>query len=132
MYFIDAIAEAKIKESEAKGDFKNLSCKGKPLTLEDNSMIPAELRMAYKALKNAGYLPQEMQLRKDIHSALDLLESMEEEKERYCQMQKVNVLFEKIKHMRGQKISIDSEDAYYQTIVERMTLNRNKFKDTKG
>ncbi|SDK45669.1 protein of unknown function [Maridesulfovibrio ferrireducens] len=132
MFFIAALAEAKIKESERKGEFKNLPCSGKPLKLEDDSMIPSELRMAYKALKNAGYLPPEMQLRKDIYSALDLLESMEEEKERYCQMQKVNVLFGKIKKMRGQKISIDTEDTYYQNIVERMTLSSNKFKEKKG
>lgn len=129
MYFIHAIAEAKIKESERKGEFKNLSCMGQPLEYEDDSMIPPDLRMAYKALKNAGYLPPEMQLRKDIHSALDLLEHMADEKERYAQMQKVNLLFERIKSSRGKKISIDEEDEYYKSIVERMTLHSKKFKE---
>ncbi|MDC7218037.1 MAG: DUF1992 domain-containing protein, partial [Spirochaetales bacterium] len=96
MYYIAAIAESRIKEAERKGEFEDLPGKGKPLELEDDSMIPPELRMAYKALKNGGYLPPEMQLRKDIHSALDLLEYMEDEKERYTQMQKVNLLFERI------------------------------------
>lgn len=95
-------------------------------------MIPAELRMAYKALKNGGYLPPEMQLRKDIHSALDLLEYMEDEKERYTQMQKVNLLFERIKSMRGKRIAIDEEDEYYKSIVERITLQSMKIKENEG
>ncbi|WP_027720580.1 DnaJ family domain-containing protein [Maridesulfovibrio zosterae] len=128
MYFIHAIAEAKIKEAEHKGDFENLSCSGRPIEYEDDSMIPPDLRMAYKALKNAGYLPPEMQLRKDIHSALDLLEHMEDEKERYKQIQKVNLLLERVKNSRGMKISIDEEDTYYKSIVERITLHSNKSK----
>ncbi|NDV24089.1 DnaJ family domain-containing protein [Desulfovibrio sp. JC022] len=132
MFFIAAIAESKIKEAERKGEFKDLPGKGKPLELEDDSMIPPELRMAYKALKNGGYLPPEMQLRKDIHSALDLLEYMEDEKERYTQMQKVNLLFERIKNMRGKEIAIDEEDEYYKSIVERITLQSRKIKEIEG
>lgn len=132
MFFIAAIAESRIKEAERKGDFKDLPGKGKPLELDDDSMIPAELRMAYKALKNGGYLPPEMQLRKDIHSALDLLEYMEDEKERYTQMQKVNLLFERIKSMRGKRIAIDEEDEYYKSIVERITLQSMKIKENEG
>ncbi|WP_432738576.1 DnaJ family domain-containing protein [Maridesulfovibrio sp. FT414] len=129
MYFIHAIAEAKIKEAERNGEFDDLPCKGRPIEYEDDSMIPQELRMAYKALKNAGYLPPEMQLRKDIHTALDLLEHLEDEKERYVQMQKVNMLFERIRSMRGRKISIDAEDEYYKSIVERITLHSKKSKE---
>lgn len=132
MFFIAAIAESRIKEAERKGEFKDLPGKGKPLELEDDSMIPAELRMAYKALKNGGYLPPEMQLRKDIHSALDLLEYMEDEKERYTQMQKVNLLFERIKSMRGKRVAIDEEDEYYKSIVERITLQSMKIKENEG
>ncbi|WP_421903983.1 DnaJ family domain-containing protein [Maridesulfovibrio sp.] len=132
MYFIAAIAESRIKEAERKGEFEDLPGKGKPLELEDDSMVPPELRMAYKALKNGGYLPPEMQLRKDIHSALDLLEYMEDEKERYTQMQKVNLLFERIKNMRGKEIAIDEEDEYYKSIVERITLQSRITKENEG
>ncbi|TIH14692.1 DUF1992 domain-containing protein [Marinifilum sp. JC120] len=132
MFFIAAIAESRIKEAERKGEFKDLPGKGKPLELDDDSMIPPELRMAYKALKNGGYLPPEMQLRKDIHSALDLLEYMEDEKERYTQMQKVNLLFERIKNTRGKGIAIDEEDEYYKSIVERITLQSRKIKENEG
>ena len=132
MNFITAIAETRIEEAERKGDFKDLPGKGKPLELEDDSMIPAELRMAYKALKNGGYLPPEVQLRKDIHSALDLLEYMEDEKERYKQMQKVNLLFERIKNTRGKEIAIGEEDEYYKSIVERISLQSRKIKENEG
>jgi len=35
---------------------------GKPLDLEDDRLIPEELRLAHRILKNAGYLPKEIQL----------------------------------------------------------------------
>lgn len=121
----EIIAEERIREAQRKGDFDNLEGRGRPLELEDDSMIPQELRMAYKALKNGGYLPPEVQLRKDINTALDLLESMDDEKQRYQQMQKLDYLIYKMKEMRGGKVSIDVEDEYYQSVVERLSINRN-------
>lgn len=120
----EIIAEERIREAQRKGDFDNLEGRGRPLELEDDSMIPQELRMAYKALKNGGYLPPEVQLRKDINTALDLLESMDDEKQRYQQMQKLDYLIYKMNEMRGGKVSIDVEDEYYQSVVERLSINR--------
>ncbi len=121
----EIIAEERIREAQRKGDFENLEGRGRPLELEDDSMIPQELRMACKALKNAGYLPPEAQIRKDINTALDLLENMDDEKQRYQQMQKLDYLIYKMKEMRGGKVSIDVEDEYYQSVVERLSINRN-------
>ncbi|WP_371320142.1 J-domain-containing protein [Chengkuizengella axinellae] len=64
----------KIREAKAKGEFDNLPGKGKKLELEDLSHIPNELRMSYKILKNAGIVPVEMQLKKEIVSLQDLID----------------------------------------------------------
>lgn len=73
MFLLNKLAEEKIKESIARGDFDNLAGAGKPLVLEDESYIPQELRAGYRLLKNAGYLPAELQLRKDIANVEELL-----------------------------------------------------------
>lgn len=68
------IAEQKIREAIADGEFDNLPGKGKPLKLEDWSHIPEDLRLSYKVLKNAGAVPEEVQLRKEIVSLQQLIE----------------------------------------------------------
>ncbi len=60
------IAEQKIQEAIEEGQFDNLPGKGKPLVFEDDFTTPAHLRLANKVLKNAGVLPEWMQLQKDI------------------------------------------------------------------
>ena len=69
------IAERRIKEALDRGDFKNLPLKGKPIELENNQGIPHHLRLAYKILHNAGMIPMEMQLKKEINSLQNAIKS---------------------------------------------------------
>jgi len=73
MFLIDKIAEHKIAEAIQRGELNDLPGSGKPLQLEDDSLIPEELRAGYRLLKNSGYLPADVQLRKDIKSIETLL-----------------------------------------------------------
>jgi len=73
MDFFARIAEDRIKEAIARGEFDDLPGKGKPLELEDLSSIPEDLRAGYKLLKNAGMIPVEMQLSKEIVTLQDLI-----------------------------------------------------------
>ncbi|MGE7890470.1 DUF1992 domain-containing protein [Bacillus cereus] len=68
-----SIAEEKIRQAIRNGDLDNIPGQGKPLQLEDLSMVPPELRMSYKILKNAGMIPPEMELQKDILKIEDLI-----------------------------------------------------------
>ena len=61
MDILDQIAEARIQEALRAGELSNLPGAGKPLQLDDDSMIPKELRAAYRILKNSGFLPPEIQ-----------------------------------------------------------------------
>ena len=45
------IAEEKIRQAIRNGDLDHIPGKGKPLQLEDLSMVPPEFRMSYKILK---------------------------------------------------------------------------------
>ena len=55
----DQIAERRIAEAIERGDFDDLPGAGRPLDLTDDVLVPEDLRMAYRILKNAGYVPPE-------------------------------------------------------------------------
>ena len=58
--------EVKIKAAMAEGQFDNLPGKGKPLDLKGYIETPEHLRTAYHILKNAGFIPEEVRLKKEI------------------------------------------------------------------
>jgi len=57
---LDALVERRIESAIARGEFDNLPGAGKPLALDDDPLVPEELRVAYRLLKNAGYVPPEL------------------------------------------------------------------------
>ncbi|PFA17481.1 DUF1992 domain-containing protein [Bacillus cereus] len=77
-----SIAEERIRQAINKGDLDDIPGKGKPLQLEDLSMVPPDLRMSYKILKNARMIPVEMELQKDILKIEDLIVCCYDETER--------------------------------------------------
>lgn len=66
--FFEKIAEEKIKEAIEKGEFDNLSGKGKPIDLEAYFATPADMRLGYSVLKSAGCAPVEVELQKEIEA----------------------------------------------------------------
>src|SRR4030095_1948882 len=76
------IVEERIRKAQQEGAFDNLPGKGKPLVLEDQSMVPEDLRMSYHILKSAHVLPPEAELQKEINSLQDLLKYIEHDGER--------------------------------------------------
>jgi DnaJ homologue, subfamily C, member 28, conserved domain len=78
----ESIVEARIRDAIARGDFDDLAGKGRPLALEDLSAVPKDLRAGYLLLKNAGVLPEEMQLRKEMVSLEALLDACVDPSER--------------------------------------------------
>ncbi len=119
MFDFERIAEAKIKEAIAKGDFDNLAGAGKPLVLDDDSQVPPELRMAYRVLKNAGCLPPALQARKEIAEVEQLLTHIEDDAARAQAVKRLNLLMAKLdQHQEGLSLAT-REQAYYGKMVGR-------------
>ncbi len=58
-----------LAQSERSGELRRAPSFGKPLDLGDGyDQTPAELRMGYKILKDAGVLPPEVQWMRDIEA----------------------------------------------------------------
>ncbi len=117
------IAEQKIAQALQERDLNSPKWKNKPLPLEDDRFVPDDLKMAYKILKNSGYLPPEIEDRKEVKKLEDLIACTEDEHERLKQMKKLNVLLMKIDAQRSSPVNIAGQDEYYQKVVERITLH---------
>ena len=119
MICFQKIAERRILEAIRDGAFDNLPGAGKPLALEDDSHVPEDLRIAYKVLKNAGYVPPEVSLRKEIAKTEDLLSGMEDTKAKYRHLKKLNFLVMKLNMMRRTPTSLEKAQRYEKKLVER-------------
>jgi hypothetical protein len=62
----ERIAEEKIREALANGEFDNLAGKGKPLDHSAYFAAPADVRLGYSMLKSNGFVPEEVELLKEI------------------------------------------------------------------
>jgi hypothetical protein len=122
---IRLIAERKISEALQKGQLDNESWRNRPLPMTADNMVPGELRMAYKILKNAGYLPPEIETKKEIQQIEDLLANCEDERIRVKQIKKLNFLVLKLNTMKGDAASIEGQEEYYRKIVERISVNKS-------
>ncbi|MDI9224261.1 DUF1992 domain-containing protein [Pantoea sp. EA-12] len=77
MWFIDQLVEQHIRAAQEKGELSNLPGEGAPLQLDDDSAVPPELRSAYRLLKNAGFLPPELAMRREALKINDLLRQLD-------------------------------------------------------
>jgi len=118
---LDKIADQKIREAMARGELDDLPGKGKPLELEDDSLIPEDLRLAYKILKNADCLPQELELRKEIRTTELLLAGIKDTQEKYKQMKRLNYLIMKLNTIRPVSPLFEENQHYYEKVVDKMS-----------
>jgi hypothetical protein len=114
------LAENRIQVAIEAGDFDDLTGKGQPLNLEEDSHIPLELRMAYKILKNADCLPPELELRKEVVHLQDLVAAMPDEAEKLKQMRRLNFLVMKLDMMRPVSPQLLEHDLYTPKVLERL------------
>ena len=70
---IEKFVEEQIRRAMAEGEFDNLPGKGQPINLEDYFRTPEDLRMGYSILKNSNFVPEEVQLLKDLEALKEQL-----------------------------------------------------------
>ena len=73
MLALEWIAERRIAEAVSQGELDELPGAGKPLALEDDRLIPEDLRVAHRILKNAGLVPREVDQARKGAKKLSLL-----------------------------------------------------------
>ncbi|MFN3740652.1 MAG: DnaJ family domain-containing protein [Thermodesulfovibrionales bacterium] len=127
MDFLKRIAEQRIREAIERGEFDNLSNKGKPLDLEDDSLVPEDLRMAYRILKNTGYLPPELELKKEIVSLRDLINTIDDDEKRLKRLRELNFKLMKLSIMLKRPVNLDDyEERLFQKGLDENTAPSTK------
>lgn len=108
MDFVHSVSEDKIRKAIEEGEFDHLPGKGKPLILEDMSGIPAELRMAYKMLKNAGMVEAEQSFRKELMRIEDLIACTQDDVEKEKLQKQLNEKLLSFKKVMAKRDSSNS------------------------
>ncbi|WP_313656352.1 DUF1992 domain-containing protein [Pantoea sp.] len=117
MWLVDELAEQHIKAALEKGELSNLPGAGKPLQLDDDSHVPPELRAGYRLLKNAGFLPPELELRREAVEVNDLIRQLDPEDRHYqdhCHRLQILEL-----RLRQAGMSTDFLHGSYSTAIEQ-------------
>lgn len=124
MWLLDEWAERHISEAQAKGELDNLPGQGQPLKLDDDSAVPAELRLGFRLLKNAGYLPAELEDRKEALTVARLLQNINSEHPDYVSLCRRMALLEY--RLRQAGMSTDFlHGEYERTLNEKFALEQS-------
>jgi len=76
---IEKFVEEQVRRAIEAGEFDNLPGRGKPLDLRAYFETPEDLRMAYSILKSNNFVPEEVELLKEIDALKKRLESSSDE-----------------------------------------------------
>ncbi|WP_374240058.1 DnaJ family domain-containing protein [Zoogloea sp.] len=79
MSLFDQLAEERIRVALEKGELSNLPGEGRPLQLDDDALVPAEVRMSNRILRNAGYVPPAILELRELRALCEALASGSED-----------------------------------------------------
>jgi hypothetical protein len=121
MWRTDRLAEKRIEAAISKGELDGLPGQGQPLRLEEDQLVAPEIRMAYRVLKNAGYIPEEVILRKEIARIEELMVGLEDGEIRARAIARLNLLSAKLSARHRVKESLLIGETYQRKVVKRMS-----------
>ena len=120
MLLIDSLAEEKISAAIRNGDLDGLPGQGQPLCLDDDLAVPAELRVAYRLLKNSGHLPPELSLRREIEQVEQLVAQIDSGQESQRLRKRLQLLQLKLSlHGREHNLLIEA-GSYREKILDQL------------
>jgi hypothetical protein len=120
MLCLELLAEKKIAEAMARGEFDDLPGQGRPLDLDADPLVPEDIRVAYRILKNAGYVPPEVEALRSISALERLIDSTPEGEQRRSAMLKLELLRAQLERFRPGRAAAAVQPRYRTRIVSRL------------
>ena len=111
------LVEERIQDAIRRGELDNLPGAGRPLDLDDDALVPPEVRAAYRVLKHAGYVPPEILQRAEIADLEALLPKLPEGVERTRVLGKLALLRTALGQERSRNLS---QARYARRIIEKL------------
>ena len=101
MRLLDALVEQRIAAAAARGEFDDLPGTGAPQALDDDLLVPEEVRVANRILKNAGFVPPAVEQLRALRNLQDELQAVSDRAAR-CRLQaKILALDMALESLRG-------------------------------
>lgn len=125
MLALDSLAEKRIREAQKNGEFDDLPGSGAPLALDDNALVPEELRVAYRMLKNAGFVPPELDAHREIRDLEQLLQRTDDEGERGHILARIHFLLGR-RATAKRDFNLCVESVYFERIAEKLARGRTR------
>lgn len=79
---IEKFVDEQIRRAIEAGEFDNLAGKGKPIDLKAYFETPEDLRMAYSILKSNNFVPEEVEMLKEIEALKKRLEASSDDRQK--------------------------------------------------
>jgi DnaJ-like protein len=118
MKLLDALVEQRIAAAAARGEFEDLPGTGEPLTLDD-VLVPEEVRVANRILKNAGFVPPAVEQLRALRDLQSELNAVSDQATR-CRLQvRMLALDMALESLRGGPLVLPRE--YCRRIAERLS-----------
>jgi hypothetical protein len=121
MSFFERLAEERIREAMERGEFDDLPRAGEPLPPDSSRFVPEELRLAYKLLKDSGFLPPEMELRKEILTLKELLATVDDDEERRKLGRRINDLVLRLNLLGRPSLGRADLEVYVKKLNEKLS-----------
>lgn len=132
MDIFSRIAERKIMRAIEQGAFDHLENSGKPLNLDDDAWVPEDLRLVYRVLKNSGYLPPELELRREIITLREMMQAIDDDKERLRKLRELNFKLLKLCEMRKTPLLFHDLPDYEEKIYQKLSGVQRPFSGNCG
>lgn len=82
--------EEKIQKAIENGEFENLKGKGKPIDMETYFNTPSEYRAGYSLLKSNNFVPEEVEILREIGSLKEKIKTVSSEAEKKILIKALN------------------------------------------
>ena len=119
MKLLDALVEQRISAAAARGEFDNLPGAGEPLEFDDDALVPEEVRVANRIMKNAGFVPPAVEHLRALRDLQNETGGIEDPATRRKLQAKMLALDMALESLRGCSTVVPLE--YRRRIAERLS-----------
>jgi hypothetical protein len=119
MLMFELIAEQRIAEAIERGELTDLPGAGRPLDLGQDPLVPEDLRLAYRVLKNAGFVPPELETRREIRALENLIQAAGNEGDAAAALRKLRLLRLQLAES-GRRRAAGAQSEYFEHVVGRL------------
>jgi hypothetical protein len=119
MKLLDALVEQRISAAAARGELDNLPGAGELLEFGDDALVPEEVRVANRIMKNAGFVPPAVEHLRALHDLQNEAGGAEDPATRLKLQAKMLALDMALESLRGNCTVVPLE--YRRRIAERLS-----------